>query len=261
MMKVLLWLWMVSVPVHALELFVGTKPSKPGQGASLGVFVKEAKGVGDLAFEVSYDPEHLTLLGAHPGPLITEQLGGRALFATNPEEFPSRSGSFRFDMVVARGFDGDGQVVSFFFEISDSAKGIVEVGIVEASAADTSLKDLDVEVQGGGFVLPTGVELEGKVPDAPALLPNFPNPFNEGTWIPFQVRGTCDVELRIYDVLGQVVRRIELGKVRAGYYIGVGRALYWDGRDEGGRRVGSGVYVLQLKAGNFVRARKALLLK
>ena len=261
-MRIFASLGLVLIPacVWGLDLVVKTKPAKPGEETSLSLVVHEAEAVGNLAFEVSYDWDKLSLLGVRQGSLI-EGLSG-AVFAMNPERFPDRSGVFKFNIVVAGGFGGGGNVMEFKFGISDSARGLVEVKVKGASAADTSLGAIEVRAQNGGFILPVSVsEEEVLIPSCWALLPNFPNPFNEGTWIPFQVPKEGKVEVRIYNILGQVVRRIDLGSVPAGYYLGVGRAVYWDGRDEDGRILGSGVYLVKFKAGDFVDVRKAVLLR
>jgi len=250
-----------SASTWGLGLVLETRQAEPGDRSYLNLSVQDVHDIGNLSFELSYDWENLELLEVRPGPLMTD-LGDKLLSAMNPEEFPDREGRFKFGMVVAEGFGGSGHLMSLVFGISDSAKGLVEVRFVRASAADTSLADVEVEAVSGGFLLPVSVsEEEVAVPVSAALLPNFPNPFNSGTWIPFQVPEDCEVEVRIYDILGQVVRKIELGRVTGGYYVSAGRAVYWDGRDGRGRELGSGVYLVRLKAGEFVCVRKAVLLK
>ncbi|MBI1929448.1 T9SS type A sorting domain-containing protein [Candidatus Poribacteria bacterium] len=75
-----------------------------------------------------------------------------------------------------------------------------------------------------------------------ALFQNFPNPFNPETWIPYQLAGETPVHITIYNAQGQLVRRIDIGILPAGRYIDKGRAAYWDGRNEQGEVVSSGVY-------------------
>ena len=94
-----------------------------------------------------------------------------------------------------------------------------------------------------------------------SLLANYPNPFNPETWIPYQLAADTDVEIRIYDARGSLVRSLELGHQRAGIYTGRGRAAYWDGRNDIGERVASGIYFYQLQAGNLSLLRKMVILK
>ena len=94
-----------------------------------------------------------------------------------------------------------------------------------------------------------------------ALLQNYPNPFNPETWIPFQLSEATDVTVIIYNVQGQLIQRLELGHKTAGSYISKDKASYWDGKNDRGEEVSSGVYFYNIKAGDFTAIRKMLLLK
>ena len=100
-----------------------------------------------------------------------------------------------------------------------------------------------------------------QIPEEPALLVNYPNPFNPETWIPYQLAEPADVALTIYDIHGRVVRDLNLGHQRAGIYQSKSRAAYWDGRNAQGEPVASGVYFYTLKAGDFTATRKMLIRK
>ncbi len=98
-------------------------------------------------------------------------------------------------------------------------------------------------------------------PKKTALLPNYPNPFNPETWIPYQLSKPADVTLTIYNMRGVVVRELKLGHQAAGIYRSRSRAAYWDGKNEVGESVASGVYFYVLKAGDFSATRKMLIRK
>ena len=99
------------------------------------------------------------------------------------------------------------------------------------------------------------------IPARTALLQNYPNPFNPDTWIPFVLSEDSDVEIRIYDLSGRLVRRFDLGRLKAGRYIGMGRAVRWDGRNERGERVASGVYVVVLVANEDRFCRRMVVIR
>ena len=103
--------------------------------------------------------------------------------------------------------------------------------------------------------------LAALTPKETALLPNYPNPFNPETWIPYRLSEDADVTLTIYDTTGVVVRRLDLGHQLAGHYADRGRAAYWDGRNARGESVASGVYFYTLTAGDFTATRKMLIRK
>ena len=98
-------------------------------------------------------------------------------------------------------------------------------------------------------------------PKETALLANYPNPFNPETWIPYQLAQPAEVTLRIYAVNGVLVRTLALGHQHAGLYKTQRRAAYWDGRNECGERVASGIYFYTLSAGDFTATRKLLIRK
>ena len=93
------------------------------------------------------------------------------------------------------------------------------------------------------------------------LLQNFPNPFNPETWIPFKLADKSDVTIRIYTPTGQLVRSLSLGIMSAGDYSSQSQAIYWDGRNDKGERVSSGVYLYTINAGDFSATRKMLIRK
>ena len=98
-------------------------------------------------------------------------------------------------------------------------------------------------------------------PKETALLANYPNPFNPETWIPYHLAKDADVTLHIYAVNGTLVRTLTLGHQAAGMYQSRSRAAYWDGKNEFGESVASGVYFYTLTAGDFTVTRKMLIRK
>ena len=103
--------------------------------------------------------------------------------------------------------------------------------------------------------------LASLIPEETALLPNYPNPFNPETWIPYQLSEPADVILRIYAVSGSLVRTLALGQMPAGIYETRSRAAYWDGKNGVGESVASGIYFYTLTAGEFTATRKMLIRK
>ena len=98
-------------------------------------------------------------------------------------------------------------------------------------------------------------------PKKTALLPNYPNPFNPETWIPYHLSNDADVQIEIYNIKGVLVRRLDLGHQMAGYYTDRTKAAYWDGKNDFGEPVASGLYFYTLTAGDFSATRKMLIRK
>ncbi|MYA72290.1 hypothetical protein F4Y19_19865, partial [Candidatus Poribacteria bacterium] len=112
--------------------------------------------------------------------------------------------------------------------------------------------------------------LSALIPKETALLPNYPNPFNPETWIPYQLAEPAEVTVTIYGIDGTVVRVLDLGHQRIGMYHSRSRAAYWNGRNAVGEPVASGVYFYTLStestrdsvtAGDFSATRRMLILK
>jgi len=103
--------------------------------------------------------------------------------------------------------------------------------------------------------------LASLLPEETALLPNYPNPFNPETWIPYHLAEPADVTVRIYAADGALVRTLALGHQAAGIYENRTRAAYWDGKNAVGESVASGVYFYTLTADDFMTTRKMLIRK
>ncbi len=115
-------------------------------------------------------------------------------------------------------------------------------------------------IEGLGAAAP-GIAAVVVLPGETTLSANYPNPFNPETWIPYQLANPSDVKITIYDGRGRVVRRLDFGHQPAGYYTHRSRAAYWDGRNDLGERVASGLYFYHLRADNMSLLRKMLILK
>ena len=107
--------------------------------------------------------------------------------------------------------------------------------------------------------LPTLVTYE--IPAETQLLANYPNPFNPETWIPYRLAEDAFVRLTIYDGSGQIVRTLEVGHRITAVYEDRSKAVYWDGRNQVGEQVASGVYFYTLTAGDYSATRKMVILK
>ena len=94
-----------------------------------------------------------------------------------------------------------------------------------------------------------------------ALLPNYPNPFNPETWISYQLKEPAHVTLTIHDVHGGTVKTLEIGYQPAGLYQSRNRAAYWDGRNQYGEPVATGIYFCTLTANDFTTTRRMLVNK
>ena len=121
-------------------------------------------------------------------------------------------------------------------------------------------------VDDGSHVLKHGIAilerlLNGIIPEKTALLPNYPNPFNPETWIPYDLAVDANVDIYIYNLRGESIRQLSLGFQTAGTYRTQARAAYWDGQNAIGERVASGIYFYTLQTGQFKTTRQMVILK
>ncbi len=90
---------------------------------------------------------------------------------------------------------------------------------------------------------------------------NFPNPFNPETWIPYQLSRDTNVTVQIYNVSGSAVRALNLGHKSIGSYMTTSTAAYWDGKNNAGEHVSSGIYFYTLQTDKFSATRRMVILK
>ena len=109
-------------------------------------------------------------------------------------------------------------------------------------------------------VLPVTLDGVG-APKQTLLLQNYPNPFNPETWIPYHLSEAAPVTLLIYDATGQRIRTLSLGVQAAGFYQSRSRAAYWDGRNDLGEQVSSGVYFYHLSTQSEYQIKRMVIVK
>ena len=98
-------------------------------------------------------------------------------------------------------------------------------------------------------------------PQQNQLLQNYPNPFNPETWIPYQISEDSAVSISIYGTTGTLIRTLSIGFQSAGFYNSREQAAYWDGRNDAGEHVASGIYFYQLRTPTFHQTRRLVIVK
>ena len=148
---------------------------------------------------------------------------------------------------------------------SDKPDNAAGYGIIRAQAAYDRLLD---QFGHTGFPQPVAVEpasdplvITFEKVKRGELFQNYPNPFNAETWIPFKLAASGQVVIRIYDLDGTLVNRLDLGKRSAGDYSAKHHAAYWDGRNLNGERAASGTYFYVLQLQGKTTTRKMILLE
>ncbi len=161
--------------------------------------------------------------------------------------------------------NSDGVYVAAFIDLVDNRAATVgDVLQMKATGPRWLSKTITYtltaeDIQRNHIELPP-MELEA-MPRESVLLPSYPNPGNPETWIPFRLNADADVVVEIYNLSGQQIRTLALGQKSAGNYIDRQRAARWDGKNNAGESVTSGVYFYTLRAGTFEATRRIVILK
>ena len=149
-----------------------------------------------------------------------------------------------------------------------SRRSIAQLGSsLEVTVTDTlgeiASETFDFVVTGNALthaVLPVTLAGVGR-PKQTLLLQNYPNPFNPETWIPYNLSEAAPVTVSIYDMLGQRIRTLLIGFQSAGFYQSRSRAAYWDGRNDLGEQVSSGIYFYQLSTPSEYQMKRMVIVK
>ena len=187
--------------------------------------------------------------------LIAQQFGNRVP-ADSPVDLNGDGVVSILDLVLAiREMDNTTALAPPAVEIVGLDPAMIESWIAQARLEDD-----------GSHPFKQGIKflenlLASLIPKETALLRNYPNPFNPETWIPYQLAESANVTLMIYDMNGRLIRRLALGYQAAGMYRSRSRAAYWDGQNQLGEPVASGLYFYTLTAGEFSATRRMLILK
>ena len=222
-----------------------------GEQLTVNVAITGGKAVAGYQVSVAFDPAVLSYISA-----------------TDAGYFPS--GAYAVPLqndqgitLVAAALEGtatetSGTLATLTFEVLQPnpfrSLQLTDVILANADATAQTVQWADVQ---GNWNEP----LNGAPPEETVMLPNYPNPFNPETWIPYRLAAPAEVTLTIYSADGTLVRTLALGHQATGVYQSKSRAAYWDGRNDLGEHVASGLYFYTFTAGNFSTTGKMLILK
>lgn len=209
-------------------------------------------------FDLNFDPKVLKVVGTQAGDILSFD-GASTYWSVS--EVDNRVGRIDNAICVRKatkeGISDSGTLATVIFElknvsISDTTK--LNLGNIKLVDADTHKIGVSTK-----NALLNWEEL--LIPERPRLLQNYPNPFNPETWIPFELAQDADVVIRIFNLQGQLIRTLDIGHKEAGLYLNKDRAVYWNGCNDTGEKVGSGTYFYQIDTGDFIATKKLVILK
>lgn len=156
------------------------------------------------------------------------------------------------------GVSGQGMAARILFDIGSYPLEafLSELGIEDVSGFDSRGDTIEFRVARDVVVTDIANTQEPSIPTEAILYPNSPNPFNPATAIRYDLPGHTHVSLKIFDQLGKAVRTLVDERQQSGMY-----TVSWDGRDQFGRQVASGIYIYLLKTDRYMKGRRMLLVK
>ncbi len=211
------------------------------------VVCKSEVDVAAVQLEITYDPEHIVI----SEPNLTSRTDGLTSYSSSEDGIQKigildLSGEHRISA-------GTGALVTLNARASD----LSSLEITKAILVDPDARKIPVQIV--AEVTRSDEDAAAAKPAIPqefSLSQNHPNPFNPQTSIRYALPQDAHVRLTIYNVLGQKVARLVDEHQQAGY-----KTLLWDGKDENGNLLASGVYFYRLDADKFTEVKKMLLVK
>ena len=165
-----------------------------------------------------------------------------------------------FDLVMVAGNFGQGKVIAAPTMVKEIGLTINQKRNIE-TLVDQLESKYNLSSSEKTVLSLLRVVLTKQLPKKTQLLPNYPNPFNPETWIPFELHQNTNVSLTISDLKGNQVRRIDLGYTLLGKYTSHDKAIHWDGKNNNGEKVASGTYFYAIHTNNYTQTKKMVILK
>ena len=226
-----------------------TTPAAIGEQVVFNVDIASQQPIDAYQFTLTFDPTALRYVSSTNGDYLPDVFVAPAQVKTSQVTLAAVS--------LSGGNTGEGSLAALTFEV------------LSQQASPLTLSEVLLPVTTGGLAEPqvingpTGASLsEPRHPvHETAVLPNYPNPFNPETWIPYHLAAPAEVTLHIYSMQGELVRALTLGYQEAGAYQHRSRAAYWDGTNALGEPVASGVYFYTFTAGDFSATGKMVIMK
>jgi len=218
--------------VESRTLFLSSLKAKPGERITIPILVDEPSNIISGEIEVRFDGRLLRIIEARSDFELESRVEGEELKLAFTGSKARRSK----------------ELIQLEFEVKGRARECASLNLKKGKLNEgVKLNLIDGQVK----ITPMRNE----------LLQNYPNPFNPDTWIPFNLAKGGDVVIRIYDVAGRLIRELDLGYMEPGSYVSRSKAAHWDGRNELGEKVASGIYIYQMEVGDKRFIRRMVILK
>ena len=238
----------LSKGISGLELVVAAAKANPGEEITIAVEVNNPEALRAFGFDLGYPDELLSFVKVSPTNLTKDW---QALDGKENVSGTITIGGFNAEAISST---KRGALLEVTFKVKDNANGIGD--LLLCNLTDDAVY---AEVNYGNFsTINNGIRRIGsdEIPKTFALEQNYPNPFNNQTEIVYQLAEAVYVNLVIYNTLGHKIRTLVFENQDAGIY-----TVNWDGKDEQGNEISSGVYIYRLETSKFNDVKKMMLVK
>ena len=245
----------VAISGHGWGSYSGTQaaPSPLLTGLSIQKATPVLCLTGSIAIEAGSRERGLPLAGSGMSVTVKNLITGATVTTVATTRNDPLSKKVGYQLTLVESTSGSATQIGDTLEISaQSPNPLIRVKSLLHTVTPTDVKNNRIELS---------ELIVYEIPAETTLLMNYPNPFNPETWIPYQLAEDTTVTMAIFDAKGALVRRLEIGHQSAGFYTERGRAAYWDGRNENGESVASGLYFYQLGTPSFRQLRRMLIVK
>ena len=224
-------------------------PAAVGEHIAFNVDIVSQQPIDAYQFTLAFDPAALRYVSSTNGDYLTDAFVAPTQIDANQVTLVAVS--------LSGGNTGEGSLAAITFEVLSPQTSPLTLSEVLLPVTTGGLAELQVIHSTTSTVLSDA----GRTEQETTVLPNYPNPFNPETWIPYHLAEPAEVTLSIYSMQGALVRELALGYQEAGAYQHRSRAAYWDGKNALGETVASGVYFYTFTAGDFSATGKMVIMK
>jgi hypothetical protein len=242
---------------------IGTQNLRVGEEATIDIAVEMADDLYSLSFEIAYDSTNIKVRGIQQGTLFsaTEQsvesnlvknLSNSSWIAGRINQSPGLISPTLAAVPLGSSIGKNGDGVIARLKVIPKAGGSYTISLKNVCAYNSKLDAISLT--------PFDSVLQIESPKN-ILEQNYPNPFNPETWIPYQLNESTNVTVKIYESSGKLVKTLDLGNKPKGFYTSKDKAAYWDGKNETGELVSSGIYFYSIQAGSYTATKKMIIQK
>ena len=224
-------------------------PAAVGEQIVFNVDIVSQQPIDAYQFTLAFDPMALRYVSSTNGDYLTDAFVAPTQVDANQVTLVA--------VLLSGGNTGEGSLAAITFEVLSQQASPLTLSEVLLPVTTGGLAELQVIHS----TTSTALSDAGRTEQETTVLPNYPNPFNPETWIPYHLAEPAEVTLSIYSMQGALVRELALGYQEAGAYQHRSRAAYWDGKNALGETVASGVYFYTFTAGDFSATGKMVIMK